>query len=266
MLDFSFEEEDLQFLGVVREFAQNEIKPAGKELDRQFDPEIFWKVWRKAAGIGLLGVMVPEAFGGVGGSVTSLLLLVEELAAADAGITGSMALNWAVQSILILVANSRQMEKFLPMISGTDALPAGGCITEPQGGSDVESVSRCGPGAMTTTYKKTADGYVINGTKCFITNGTVAGLYVVIASSDPGAGASATSAFIVPADTPGVCPGGLEDKMGFRASPTAPVSFDDVLVPHENLLGDEGMGMDYVELAMMFNRWAVGLLAVGVAR
>lgn len=266
MLDFTFEEEDLQFLDVVREFALNEVKPAGKALDAEFDSEIFWDVWRKAARIGLIGVLVPEVYGGVGGSLTSLLLLVEELASADAGLTGSLALNWAVQSILILVGTSRQMEQYLPMISNSEAVPAGGCITEPQGGSDVESVSRCGPGALSTTYKKTGDGYLINGTKCFITNGGVAGLYVVIATSDPGAGASATSGFIVPADTPGVFPDKMEKKLGFRGSPTAAVSFSDVLIPRENLLGDEGMGMELVELAMTFNRWAVGLLAVGVAR
>jgi alkylation response protein AidB-like acyl-CoA dehydrogenase len=266
MLDFSFEDEDYEFRDLVREFAQKEIKPLGIEMDREYDREKFMALWRKAAEMGILGVMVPEAYGGVGGSPLSMILLVEELAAADAGFTGSLALNWGVQTILILVGSTSQMERYLPMISSDDAVPAAGCLTEPQGGSDVESVAHCGPGALRTTYRRENGGFVLNGTKCFITNGGNAGLYVVLATSDPNAGAPASSLFLVPADLPGVSTGRIEDKMGFRSSQTAEVIFDEVMVPDDHMLGDEGMGMDYVELAMIFTRWAVGLLAVGIAR
>lgn len=266
MLDFSFEDEDYEFRDLVREFAQKEIKPLGIEMDREYDREKFMNVWRKAAQMGILGVMVPEVYGGVGGSPLSLLLLVEELAAADAGFTGSLALNWAVQTMLIMVGTTDQMERFLPMISSAEGVPAAGCITEPQGGSDVESITRCGPGALRTTCRKTDDGYILNGNKCFITNGGNAGLYLVIATSDADADASASVGLIVPADLPGVSIGRIEEKMGFRASQTAEVIFEDVLVPHENLLGEEGMGMYYVEFAMIFTRWAVGLLGIGIAR
>lgn len=266
MLDFTFEEEDIEFRDLVREFAQKEVKPLGIEMDRCYDREKFMEVWRKAAEMGITGVLVPEAYGGVGGSPLSMILMVEELAAADAGFTGSLALNWGVQTILILVGSSDQMERYLPMISNAQAVPAAGCLTEPQGGSDVESVAHCGPGALRTTYRKENGGYVLNGTKSFITNGGSAGLYVVLATSDSAIGAPASSIFLVPADLAGVSTGRIEDKMGFRTSQTAEMVFDDVHIPAENLLGEEGMGMDYVELAMIFTRWAVGLLATGIAR
>ncbi len=266
MLDFEFDEEELHFRDLVRDFAQRELKPAGAVLDRSFDEELFWELWKKAADIGLLGVMVPEQYGGVGGSLLSLPLIIEELSAADAGLAGSIALNWGVQCLLLLACNTRQMEKYLPMISSAGGVPAAACLTEPCGGSDVESVTRCGPGSIRTIFRRTDDGYVIDGTKCFTTNGGVAGLYLVLASSDTNAGPEASSVFIVPADAPGLSIGRKEDKMGFRSSPTSEVFFDGVKVPFENLIGEQGLGVEYVELAMIFSRWAVGLLAVGIAR
>ena len=266
MLDFEFDEEELQFRDIVRDFAQNELKPAGTALDRSFDEELFWDVWKKAAGLGLLGVMVPKQYGGVGASLLSLPLIIEELSAADAGLAGSIALNWGVQCLLLLACNTRQMERYLPMISNTEGVPAAACLTEPCGGSDVESVQRCGPGSIRTVFRRTDDAYVIDGAKCFTTNGGVAGLYLVLASSDPNAGPEASSVFIVPADTPGLSIGRKEEKMGFRSSPTSEVFFDGVKIPRENLIGERGLGVDYVELAMIFSRWAVGLLAVGIAR
>jgi alkylation response protein AidB-like acyl-CoA dehydrogenase len=265
MRDSCFGDEDLQMRDVAREFAQKEIRPAGRQLDKSYDAELFWDLWKKAAKLGLLGVMVPEHYGGVGGSPVALTLIIEELAAADAGFAVCLSMNWFAQCMLITVGSSAQMEAFLPMISSSDALPAAACATEPQGGSDVESVRRCGPGCISTTYRKKDGGFVINGTKNFITNGGLAGLYLVLATADVNVGGAAASTFIVPGDAPGISVGGIEDKMGIRSSQTAQMIFDDVFVPEENLLGEEWLGLEYVELAMIFSRGAVGGIAVGIA-
>lgn len=266
MLNSNFTEEDFQMRDVAREFAQKEIRPAGQLLDKSYDAELFRELWKKAAKLGLLGVMVPEQYGGVGGSPVALTLIIEELAAADAGFAVSLSMNWFAQCMLITIGSSAQMEAFLPMISSAEGSPAAACATEPGGGSDVESSRRCGPGCLRTTYKKADGGYLINGTKSFITNGGIAGLYLVLATGDVNVGGAAASTFMVPADTPGVSVGGIEDKMGIRSSQTAQMIFDDVFVPEENLLGEECMGMEYVELAMIFSRGAVGGIAVGIAR
>ncbi len=266
MLDFNFTEEEIQMQELARKFARKELLPAAPLLDAHHDPELFQRLWRKSAEIGLLGALVPEEYGGAGASPLALFLMIEELAACDAGFAVSMGVTWAVQSLILTLGTPEQEERFLPRISSTRGVPAAGCLTEPVGGSDVESVKRCGPGSIRTTYRKVDGGYVINGTKNFITNGGVAGVYGVLATADVKKGSEASTMFLVSGDSKGLSVGRVEDKMGMRSSPTVQMVFEEVFVPDGGLFGEEGEGVEITEIVMIFTRGAVGSLSVGIAR
>ncbi|MFY9114777.1 MAG: acyl-CoA dehydrogenase family protein, partial [Dethiobacteria bacterium] len=268
-MGYDFTAEELMMQKMARDFSQQEIRPVALIMDQ--DPEgegdkIFWDLWRRAAELGLIGVFVPERFGGAEASMITTTLIGEELAAADAGFAVSVGVNWLIQGILMLEGDVDVQEKYLPMISSDQALPVGGCYTEPGGGSDVASVKRAGPGSINTTYRKVDGGYIINGTKSFVTNGGRACFYMVMATEDVARGGQTASKFIVPADLPGVTVGRIENKMGIRSSTTAQISFADVFVSAENLLGLEYGAIPHYEFMGSVSRGPVGGIAVGIAR
>ncbi len=255
MVDFALTEEQEELRRVAREFAQNEIAPVAMAFDKT--GEFPWEIYRKAYDIGLMNVSVPTDYDGGGLSAIECCLIIEELGAACAGITTSIMVNdLALMPILVGGSEEQQRTFVTPFCSRFNM--GAFCLTEPGAGSDVAS--------MSTTAKRDGDAYVLNGTKTFITNGSVASLYTVFATRDKSLRHQGIAGFIVPADTPGISRGKKFDKMGQRASDTAEVIFEDVRVPRANLLGREDEGFRIAMVTLDRTRPMIAAMSVGLAR
>jgi len=223
-------EEQKELQSLVREFAQNEIAPHAAEWDR--NGEIPREYLEKGFEIGLHLTGIPEKYGGMGLDAVTRCIIREELGKADAGYSITMGASILGYLPLEIAGNEEQIKKYVDIIKQRNF--SAFCLTEPTGGSDA--------GMMMTTAKKVGDEYVINGRKCFITNGALASVYTVFAVTDKSKGVKGISAFIVERDRKGVSVGKKEDKMGIRSSVTTDVLFEEVRVPAKNLIGEEGKG------------------------
>lgn len=255
MVEFALSEQQEELRRVAREFAQKEIAPVAMHYDRT--GEFPWEVYRKAYDVGLLNPSVPSEYGGGGLSALECCLIIEELGAACAGITTSIMVNDLGLMPILVGGSEEQKRNFLTPFCSSFHLAAF-CLTEPGAGSDVA--------AMSTTAKLDGDSYILNGTKTFITNGSVASLYTVFATRDKRLHHKGIAGFIVPADTPGIARGKKFDKMGQRASDTAEVVFEDVRVPRANLLGHEDEGFKIAMVTLDRTRPMIAAMSVGLAR
>lgn len=255
MIDFTLSEEQQALRDLAREFAQKEMAPVAAYYDRS--EEFPWPVQKKAHSLGLMNISVPEEYGGGGLGSLEDCLVSEELAAGCIGIGASILANTLATTPIVLAGTEEQKRKFLKPLCEEGNLAAF-CLTEPGAGSDAAS--------LTTRARRVGDEYVLNGTKRFITNGGVASLYVVFASTDPERKARGITGFIVPRDTPGVSVGKKEDKMGQRASNTTEVIFEDARIPVENRLGQEGEGFKLALQTLDRSRAGIAASGVGVAR
>ncbi len=255
MIDFSLTEEQKALQEMAREFAEKEMKPNAAKYDK--GEEFSEDVMQKAFEAGFLTVMVPEEYGGAGLSDLDTVIISEELAAGCAGLYTTMMVNSLAYTPIISFGTDEQKRKFLTPQTEKMSF-ASFCLTEREAGSDAS--------AQKTKAEKIGSEYVINGSKCFISNGGIASQYVVFANSKPERGIRGISAFIVPRDTPGVIIGKEEDKMGHRASNTVELIFEDVKIPEENLLAKEGMGFIIAMKTLDKTRAPVGAAGVGVAR
>ena len=255
MIDFSLTEEQKALQEMSREFSEKEMKPNAAKYDKGEEfPE---EVMKKAFEVGFLTCTIPKEFGGGGLSELDTVIISEELAAGCAGMYTTMMVNALAYTPVILYANDEQKKKFL--IPQTEKMSFSAfCLTEREAGSDA--------GSLKTKAIKNGDEYIINGSKCFTSNGAIASWYVVFALTDPEKGARGISAIIVPRETSGVSVGKIEDKMGHRASNTAEIYFEDVRVPAENLLAKEGLGFIIAMKTLDHTRAPVGAAGVGVAR
>ena len=216
----------------MREFADGEIAPGAAERDElaRFPSELIPKLAEQ----GLLGIMVPEEYGGVGYDAISSAIILEEIARVDAAVALLVGSHNSLCSGHILLAGSDDQKRaFLPPLARGEKLGAW-ALTEPGSGSDA--------GAMRTRATLEGDHWLIRGDKQFITQGSTAGTYVIMASTDPSQGTRGISAFIVDRETPGLVVGKLEKKLGVRASDTAALHFDDMRVPKDRLLGKQNEG------------------------
>lgn len=255
MIDFSLTDEQKALQEMSREFAEKEMKPNAARYDRGEEfPE---DVMRKAFEVGFLTCVIPKEYGGEGLSNLDIVIISEELAAGCAGMYTTMMVNALAYTPIILFGTDEQKRKHLTPQTKTMSF-ASFCLTEREAGSDA--------GALKTKAIRKGDTYVIDGSKCFISNGGIASLYVVFALTSPDKGARGISAFIVPRETPGIHVGKVEDKMGHRASNTVELTFEDVVVPAENLLGREGLGFLIAMKTLDHTRAPVGAAGVGVAR
>ena len=255
MISFDLTQEQIALQDMARKFAANEIRPKAVEYDHTgtFPEEIF----KKAFGLGLMSGYIPEEYGGLGLKALDSCIIDEELAWGCSGIATSMTSNGLALTPILVAGTDDQKKRFVAPFA-EKLRYASFCLTEPGAGSDA--------GGIATTAKKEGDGYVINGRKCFITNGSYASQYTVFASTDRSKGHKGLSAFIVPRSLSGVSVGKKEDKMGQRASDTADVLFEDVKVPAENLLGKEGEGFKIAMITLDYTRPSIAAFAVGVAR
>ena len=255
MIDFSLTEEQKALQEMAREFAEKEMKPNAAKYDRE--EEFAEDVMKKAFEVGFLTCTIPKEYEGGGLGDIDTVIISEELAAGCAGMYTTMMVNALAYTPIILFGTHEQKKKFLTPQTEKMSF-ASFCLTEREAGSDASSLQ--------TKAKKVGSEYIINGSKCFISNAGIANLFVVFANSNPERGARGLSAFMVPGGTPGLSVGKVEDKMGHRASNTAELIFEDVKVPEENLLGKEGIGFIIAMRTLDKTRAPVGAAGVGVAK
>jgi acyl-CoA dehydrogenase len=255
VIDFELTEDQIALQEMAHDFAANEMRPKAAAYDQGHTfPE---DVMRKAFEVGFLTCTVPAEYGGVGLGDLDTAIVSEELAWGCAGMyTTMMANSLAFTPILLFGSDEQKKRFFAPFLK--DMAFASYCLTEREAGSDTSAIK--------TTARKDGSDFVINGAKCFITNGGVASLYVVFANSQPEKGPRGLSVFLVPRDAPGITIGKVEDKFGHRASNTTELFFEDVRVPAANLLGREGLGFIVAMRTFDKTRSAVGAAGVGVAR
>lgn len=256
MISFSLSDDQMALQDMAHKFAENEMRPVAGEYDKS--GEFAWDVMQKAFDAGLLNPRLPEAYGGPGLNSLDTCVVAEELAWGCMGMAVASSVNSLCTIPIILSGTEEQQARFLPKFS--ESLRFGAfCLTEPEAGSDA--------GAVASTAVKKGGGYVINGTKQFITNGGVAKTFTVFASTDRSQGARGIGAFVVESDEcAGVTVGTEEDKMGQRTSSTTQVIFENVEVPEANRLGAEGEGFKIAMKTLDFTRAAMGCECVGVAR
>lgn len=248
-------EDELVLKDMVSKVASQRIAPLVKKMDQEgkFDPSVLEALFEN----GLMGVEIEQEYGGSGLSFMSSIIVVEELSKVDPAVAVYVDIqNTLINALIRKIGTPEQKKRFLPLL----AQKMGGsfCLSEPQSGSDAF--------ALKTVAKKDGNDFVINGTKMWISNSDVAGVFLVMANANPSAGYRGITCFIVERDTPGVSIGKKEDKLGMRASGTCMVHFDNVRVPEANILGEFGHGYKYA--AGFLNEGRIGIAAqmVGLAQ
>ena len=255
-MNFQLSEEHGMIRKMVRDFAKNEIEPTAAQRDEEqhFDRAIFDKM----AELGLTGIPWPEEYGGIGSDFLAYCIAVEELSRVDASIGVTLSAHtslagWPVYKF----GTEEQKQKYLRPMAQGEKIGAYG-LTEPSSGSDA--------GGMKTTARLNGDHYVISGSKIFITNGGIADIYIVFASTDPTQKTKGITAFIVESDFPGFSVGKKENKLGIRSSPTTEIIFEDCIVPVENVLGNVGEGFKIAMMTLDGGRNGIAAQAVGIAQ
>ena len=254
MVDFTLTDEQKSMREMAHDFAEKEIRPVAWEYDKDstWPGEILEKAWE----LGLMNNHLPSEYGGPGLGFLDGVIIEEELAWGCSGIATSLTCNGLATAPVILAASDELKKEYLGRLSEAP-LYASFCLTEPSAGSDVSG--------MKTTATRKGDKWVINGSKCFITNGEYANWYTVYAKTDKDAGHRGISCFIVPRDA-GVVVDKHEDKMGQRASNTATITFPEVEIPLDHLVGEENKGFKIAMMTLDRTRPGVAAMGVGVAR
>lgn len=258
MINFELSQGQQQWQRKARDFTEKEIKPLSWKIDKGLTQEYHWPLIAKMAEQGLLSMGIPEEYGGSGLDILTMSIVVEELAVGDGGIAFTATINSFVP--LMIAGTEDQKRKFLPLTCDKKKPGlAAFALTESNAGSDA--------GAVSTTARQEGQEYVLNGEKCFISNGDLARLYTVFATVDKTKGIKGITAFLVPDDVKGLLRGKIEDKMGFHSNHTGVLVLNDVRIPVGNRLGQEGEGfkiaMKVLEVMRVISCGAVG---VGIAR
>ena len=253
-MSYLISEEAKDLLLDVRNFCEKEVVEVCKEADKTGEwPEELYEMAKEQ---GYFALEVPEELGGPGLSRVDIAALFEEMAKADAGFATTISAS-GLGMKPVLIAGSEEQKNYVADVAMEGGLGAF-CLTEPGAGSDASS--------GTTTAVKDGDEYVLNGRKCFITNGAVASYYCITASTDKSKGVKGLSMFLVPAGTPGLSSGKEEDKMGIRTSNTTDVVLEDCRIPASNLIGEEGKGFSIAMKTLDQARAWMGCIAVGIAQ
>lgn len=232
----------------VSKFAQEQIGPKVRDMDETeiMDPAVVEQLFEQ----GIMGIEIPEEFGGAGMNFTAAIVAIEELARVDPSVSVMADVhNTLVNTIIMKHGSSQLQQTWLPKLATNTV--GSFCLSEPASGSDAF--------ALKTKAEKTADGYKLNGSKMWITNAMESGVFVVFANLDPSKGYKGITAFIVEKGTPGFSIAKKEKKLGIRASSTCVLNFDDVVIPKGNLLGEEGQGYKYA--IQVLNEGRIGIAA-----
>ncbi|HET9424772.1 MAG TPA: acyl-CoA dehydrogenase family protein [Gemmatimonadaceae bacterium] len=252
-------EEQLSIQAVARDFAMTEVAPhvAAWDRDAHFEPSLVPKLGE----LGFFGMMIPEEYDGLGLDTLTYLVALEEIATVDASVAVMLSVHNSLPTQMILRwGTPAQKEKYLRPMARGESLGVF-CLSEPEAGSDAAG--------LTCQAVRDGDHWVLNGTKSWVSSGAYAGVALVMARTDlPGKrhGARGISAFIVTPDMPGFGVGKKEDKMGLRASPTVQLVFDNLRVPAENMLGEQGMGFVYAMQSLDNGRLGISAQAIGIAQ
>lgn len=257
-MDFELNEEQRMWKEVVHNFVAQEVKPLAQEVDEtgQFN----WQAARKMGPVGLLGLNIPEQYGGTGVDAISAAIAVEELGWG----CGSTALSISAHNglgcaPLTLYADEDVKKRFLPNVATGEGQLAALALTEPGAGTDLQ-------GGVRVRADLEGDEWVISGTKMWCTNASIADYIVTLVRTDPTGGSNSLSMIVVPVDSKGVTVGPPEKKMGLKGSPTHPVTYEDVRVPKNYLLGEVGQGLQQTLRVLDWGRVSIGALSVGLAQ
>ncbi|MFC2056885.1 acyl-CoA dehydrogenase family protein, partial [Chloroflexota bacterium] len=254
-MEYFLTEEQKAIKRLARQIAEEKILPVRAELDEK--EEFPWEIMKLLAYTDMFRVFIPEEYEGLGGGCLDLCLVTEELSRVCSGVAVSYAAVALGTIPLLMYGTEEQKRKYLPDIASGERLTAF-ALTEATAGSDASDIK--------TTAERVDEGYVLNGTKQFITNGGEAEIYTVIALTDKTKGARGATAILVEKDTPGFSFGRKEKKLGIRTSATSELVFEDCLVPKENIIGKEGMGFIITMKLFDNSRPGIGAQAVGVAQ
>lgn len=255
-MDFALSEEHRLIQATVREFAAKEILPVAADLDHR--PRFPAELIARAASLGLMGLTVPEEYGGAGLDGLANVIVQEELARASAGLQTIITVqNSLVCDPILRFATPEQKRRYLPRLTSGEWLGCY-CLTEPEAGSDAM--------ALRTRAELRGGQWVLNGRKLFVTNGLEAQLAIVYARSEPAPGARGISAFLVEKSYPGISVGRVERKLGIKCSSTVEILLEDCRVPAENLLGERGEGARIALSTLDGGRIGIAAQAVGIAR
>jgi len=255
-MDFSLNDHQKLIRDTVRQFMEAEVRASVKEMEKEekFPAEAI----KKLGEMGCCGMLVPEEWGGPGFDTVSYVLMLEEVARVFTALSTALGVtNSAVQAPLLLFGNDAQKKKYLRRMATGETLGAF-CLTEPAAGSDAAGIQ--------ARAVRAGDCYKLNGTKTWVTNGSVAGVLLVFAKTDPDAGGKGISAFLVEPGFAGFRAGRHEDKMGQRSSPSVEILLNDCMVPVENRLGEEGQGLKIALSALDGGRIGIAAQAVGLAQ
>lgn len=256
-MDFSLTEEQRMWKNVVHDFVDQEVKPRAAELDETH--ELNWPAIRKMGQLGLLGLNVPEEYGGAGVDAISAAIAIEELGWGDGGTALTIAAHNGLGSAPIsMFGTEAQKKQFLPLATSGKSKLAALALTEPQAGSDLQGVR--------TRAKLEGDEWVIDGSKMWITNAGDADYIITLLRTYSNGGSHSMSMIIVPTDVPGLHVGPPEKKMGLGGCHSNAITYENVHVPRANLLGEEGRGLQQTLKTLDGGRISIGALSVGIAQ
>lgn len=257
-MDFELSEEQRLWRSTVHEFVAREVKPKAHQVDET--GEFNWEATRKMGPLGLLGLNIPEEFGGSGVDPISAAIAIEELGWGCGSTALALAAHNGLGCAPIALFGSEDLKgRFLPRVASGEGGLAALALTEPGAGSDLK-------GGVRTRAQLKGDEWVINGSKAWCTNASLADFIVTLARTDPGGGSRSLSLIVVPTDTPGLKIGPPEKKMGLKGSPTHAVTYEDVRVPAENLVGQSGQGLNQTLTVLDGGRIGIGALCIGLAQ
>lgn len=257
-MDFDLNEEQRLWKKAVHEFVAKDVQPKAHEVDVTY--EFNWEATRKMGPLGMLGLNIPEEYGGAGVDSVSAAIAIEELGWGCGSTALAIAAHNGLGTTPIVLFGSEELkQKWLPLVaSGKNGLGAL-ALTEPGAGSDLQ-------GGVTTKAVRDGNEWVINGSKMWCTNASIAEYIITLVRTDPKGGSRSLSMILVPTNTPGLTIGPAEKKMGLHGSPTHAVTYEDVRVPLGNLIGEEGRGLHQTLATLDGGRISIGAISVGLAQ
>lgn len=256
-MDFGLNEEQRLWQQAVHNFVAAEVQPRARETDET--GEFNWPAVQKMGALGLLGLNIPEEYGGAGVDAISAVIAIEELGWACGSTALAIAAHNGLGTTPIVLYGSEELKrKWLPLVASGKGRLGALALTEPGAGSDLQGIQ--------TRAVKDGNEWVINGAKMWCTNATIAEYIITLARTDPAGGSRSLSMILVPADTPGLRIGPPEKKMGLKGSPTSAVTYENVCVPLGNLVGAQGSGLQQTLTTLDGGRISIGAISLGLAR
>ncbi len=257
-MDFDLTEEQKVWKKIVHDFVAKEVQPKAQEVDVSY--EFNWTATRKMGPLGLLGLNIPEEYGGAGVDAVSAAIALEEIGWGCGSTALAIAAHNGLGTSPIVAFGSEELkQKWLPLVASGENKLGALALTEPGAGSDLQ-------GGVLTRAVKDSDAWVINGEKMWCTNASIAEYIITLVRTDPNGGSRSLSQILVPTDTPGLKIGPVEKKMGLHGSPTHAVTYDSVRVPLGNLIGEEGKGLQQTLSTLDGGRIGIAAISIGLAQ